>query len=55
MQRVLLVLAILLISSCSEFMANHISSERQELYDYNNNQEFCQQYPDRCYKNIPRF
>ena len=55
MQKLLLLTAILLISSCSMFVAGRLSDERKELYDYNNDRTYCQKNPDRCINNIPRY
>lgn len=55
MQKVLLFMAIMLISSCSAFVAGKLSDERKSLYDYNNTQEYCHNNPDKCYKNLPKY
>lgn len=48
-----ILLAILSISSCTIFEAGKVRKERQRLYDYNNNEEYCQKNPNRCINNIP--
>lgn len=55
MQKILLLTAILLISSCSVFVAGRMSDERKELYNYNNDKEYCQKNPDMCIGNIPKY
>ncbi len=40
-------------SACKGFVAGDISEERKHLYEYNNNQEYCDKNPDRCVNNIP--
>ena len=41
------------LSACNGFVAGNISKERQHLYEYNNNQEYCEKNPNRCVNNIP--
>lgn len=49
----LVMLATILLSGCTIFEAGKVSKQRKELYDYNNNTEYCQKNPDRCVNNIP--
>ncbi|MBP5352660.1 MAG: hypothetical protein J6Y91_02710 [Alphaproteobacteria bacterium] len=44
---------IMLIASCTAVEVGKVSPERKHLYDYNNNDEYCQKNPDRCVNNIP--
>lgn len=44
MQKMLLIVAIMLISSCSVFVADHIGSKQQEA----NDKVFCAEHPDQC-------
>lgn len=41
------------VSACSGFVAGDIREERKRLYEYNNNQEYCDKNPNRCVNNIP--
>ncbi len=41
------------LSACNGFVAGNISKERKHLYEYNNNQEYCEKNPNRCVNNIP--
>lgn len=41
------------LSACSGYVAGDISKERKRLYEYNNNQEYCDKNPNRCVNNIP--
>ena len=55
MKQVLLLVALLLISSCSVFVAGQLREERKELYQYNNNRAYCEKNPDKCINNIPKY
>lgn len=46
-------LAIAVILGLCACEAGKVSKERQHLYDYKNNQEYCDQNPDRCVNNVP--
>lgn len=55
MKKIFLLAVIVLISGCAEhaFEAGHVRKERQELYDYNNDEAYCKENPDRCVAGIP--
>lgn len=53
MQKILLLTAILLISSCSMFVAGRLSDEHKGIYEQNNT-EYCQQNPDKCTSNVQK-
>ena len=55
MQKVLFVVALLLISSCSAFVAGQLKDSRKELYTHNNDRAYCQANPDKCINNIPKY
>ena len=55
MKRVLFIIALLLISSCSALVAGKLRDERKDLYDYRNNSAYCQENPDKCINNIPKY
>lgn len=50
---ILCLLLITFVSGCNTFEAGKIKPKRKELYDYNNNTEYCQKNPNRCVNNIP--
>ncbi|MBQ8672207.1 MAG: membrane lipoprotein lipid attachment site-containing protein [Alphaproteobacteria bacterium] len=52
---ILMFLITVVLAGCSGtlFEAGKVSKERKELYDYNNNTEFCRKNPNRCVNNIP--
>ena len=53
MRTVLLFMILCLTASCTLIEVGKVSEERKHLYDYNNNDEYCQKNPDRCVNNIP--
>ena len=55
MKKILVLMMLILISGCAEhaFEAGYVKKERKELYDYNNNDEYCQKNPNRCINNVP--
>ena len=53
MKKILLMLLIMVVSSCTVFEAGRVSKERKKLYEQNNNREFCEKNPDKCVNNIP--
>lgn len=54
MKKVFLSLLLLsVLSACTVLEAGNIKKERKELYDYNNNKEFCEQNPKKCVNGIP--
>lgn len=40
-------------ASCTVIEVGKVSEERKHLYEYNNNDEYCQKNPDRCINNVP--
>ncbi len=50
---ILLCLLLMFLTACQGFVAGDISKERKHLYEYNNNEEYCQKNPNRCVNNIP--
>lgn len=46
----LVLFTVMLLGACE---AGKISEDRKRLYEYNNNQEYCDEHPDRCVNNIP--
>lgn len=52
MRKLLLLLMICLITACTVEVGK-VSKERKELYDHNNDKEFCEQHPDKCVNGIP--
>ena len=50
---IFLCLLLTLLASCKGFVAGDISKERKHLYEYNNNQEYCDKNPNRCVNNSP--
>ena len=46
-------LLMFLISSCTIVEAGKVREERQRLYDYNNDEEYCNKNPSRCVNGIP--
>jgi len=55
---ILIFLMAIIVAGCassnnSVFEAGKLKKERKELYDYNNNDEFCRKNPNRCVNNIP--
>ena len=55
MQKVLFIVALLLISSCSAFVAGQLKDSRKDLYSHQNDSTYCQQNPDKCINNIPKY
>lgn len=53
MKKIIGYLLLFSLASCSSFVAGNISKERKHLYEYNNNQEYCDKNPNRCVNNIP--
>lgn len=55
MKKILILMMLVLISGCAKhaFEAGYVRKERKELYDYNNNEEYCKENPDRCINNVP--
>ncbi|MBP5215891.1 MAG: hypothetical protein J6039_04985 [Alphaproteobacteria bacterium] len=53
MKKIFLSLLFLAISGCTVLEAGKIKDERKELYDYNNNKEFCDKNPQKCVNGIP--
>ena len=55
MKKILILMMIVLVSGCAKhaFEAGHVRKERKELYDYNNNEEYCRENPNRCVNGIP--
>lgn len=52
MKRFLLFLVMIILASCSVEIGK-VTPERKQLYDHNNNQEFCEKNPDKCVNGIP--
>lgn len=52
MKKLILSLVVVLLAACS-IEVGKVSPERKELYDHNNNQEFCKQNPNKCVNGIP--
>ncbi|MBR1825808.1 MAG: hypothetical protein IJ770_04395 [Alphaproteobacteria bacterium] len=55
MKKILFVIALLLISSCSALVAGKLREDRKELYNYHNDRAYCQENPDKCINNIPKY
>jgi len=55
MQKILLFIAILLISSCSAFVAGQLSEDHKELYKYNANHAFYKANYDKNNNSIPQY
>ena len=55
MRKMLLLMAILLISACTVVEVGKVKKERKELYDYHDSTEYCNQHPESCVNNIPWF
>lgn len=55
MKKILILMMLVLISGCAEhaFEAGHVRKERKELYDYNKDEAYCNENPDRCINGIP--
>ncbi|MBR3502240.1 MAG: hypothetical protein IKO06_04970 [Alphaproteobacteria bacterium] len=55
MKKILILMILVLVSGCQKhvFEAGHVKKERQELYDYNNDEKYCRENPDRCVGNVP--
>ena len=55
MKKLLILMMLVLISGCQKHMfeAGHVRQERKELYEHNNNEEYCKANPDRCINNVP--
>ena len=55
MKKLLILMMLVLISGCQKhaFEAGYVKKERKELYEYNNNEEYCKANPDRCINNVP--
>lgn len=53
MRKLVLFLAVLVTASCTMVEVGKVKEERKELYDYNNNKEFCEQNPDKCVNGVP--
>lgn len=52
MKRLFLFFMLTMLTACT-FEVGKVKPERKELYDYNNNKEFCEQNPDKCVNGIP--
>ncbi len=48
-----LCLSLFFLSACNVLVAGKVKPARKELYEYNNNEEFCKANPNRCVGNIP--
>ena len=55
MKKILFVMALLLNSSCSALVAGKLRENRKELYEYHNNNAYCQANPDKCINNVPKY
>ncbi len=55
MKKLLMFTAILLISACSAFVADHLSGERKSMSSYGQNQNYCTANPDKCVGNVSEF
>lgn len=52
--RMFVLLALLFaVSACTLFVAGDVDERRKRLYEHNNNQEYCDENPERCVNNIP--
>lgn len=54
MQKILLLTAILLISSCSMFVAGHLSDSNKDLYNLQDNREYCRIDPEKCQNDVQK-
>jgi hypothetical protein len=52
MRKLFLSLMIVMLAACTVEVGK-VSPERKELYDHNNNKEFCEKNPDKCVNGIP--
>lgn len=55
MKKFPLMALLFLLSACTVFEAGKVSDERKKLYERNNSKEFCENNPDKCINNIPKF
>ena len=55
MKKILFIIALLLISSCSALVAGRLREDRKEVYDYHSSRSYCQENPDKCINNIPKY
>ena len=53
MQKIILLMFVLMLNACSSMQAGKFRQERDELYHYTNDTQYCQQNPERCVNNIP--
>ncbi|MBR1600353.1 MAG: hypothetical protein IJ677_02110 [Alphaproteobacteria bacterium] len=53
MKKFMLFLMIITITACTAVEIGKVSPERKQLYDHNNNKEFCEKNPDKCVNGIP--
>jgi hypothetical protein len=47
-----LLVMLLVINGCTPYEVGKVSSQRQHLYDYNNNEEYCSEHKDMCVGNV---
>lgn len=53
MRKIVVFLMMLLVAGCTMFEAGKVSDERKELYNRNNDREFCERNPDKCINGVP--
>ena len=53
MKKVYILAMTLLLCSCKGFVAGDFDEKRERLHNTGRGEEYCQQFPDRCYKGIP--
>ena len=52
MKKLILSLMIAMLAACT-IEVGKVKPERKELYDHNNNKEFCEKNPSKCVNGIP--
>lgn len=49
MKKMLLIVAIMLISSCSVFVADHLGNKQPTADNHSPDKVFCTEHPDKCH------
>lgn len=52
MKKLVLLFMLIMLTACA-IEVGKVKKERKELYDHNNNKEFCEKNPNKCVNGIP--